>query len=457
MQEKTQQWMLIHASLMLAVGISAWSKGDFSMLQAAAAFSFAIYYVLADLNRRDLLITRYNALITGRLLLVLFLPNLLAWSPLTGISAATFVFLLSILNGRLSRYLGQDSEVSERLSHEANAFFLLMLSLFFAQHGFAPRWLPLAGLLPYAYFLFGLLVSGEEALAVKASPVLFFTLLLMGTETAALWLSPCLKAPDFCSQPDALRFPSEVIAKGWETAVYLSALGLLYVYGKTAGRLLLHTSRPHVHARMFWMLFFLLSTLLTAPVLLATLSPDIPWGLWLSPTGEWLIWGIVLLILAPLPKFQKPLRILSAVFFVLLFVFQIYRALKLNASGEEALLFSKINSLRALPLLVSAPLILWMLGSMAAFWERLGEKLLLSKDKWAWGLLFALFLPFIAILASPAGQGKTYRWITPELLNSFHSANTTTDTPSEMPDDQQSKKQLQEEEGEDETPEQQNQ
>jgi len=54
---------------MLAVGISAWQKGEIFMFRAAAAFSFAIYYVLADVNRRDLLLTKANAVTTARLLL----------------------------------------------------------------------------------------------------------------------------------------------------------------------------------------------------------------------------------------------------------------------------------------------------------------------------------------------------------------------------------------------------
>jgi len=108
---------------------------------------------------------------------------------------------------------------------------------------------------------------------------------------------------------------------------------------------------------------------------------------------------------------QKTLRILTAVLYVVLFAYQLYRAFYLFTYGEnpvflyDFLLLRDVvplflrgltgsTILRFLPWLLSIPLMLWMLGRMAAFWERLAEKLLLSKDKWAWALLFALFLPF---------------------------------------------------------------
>ncbi len=434
MGEKTAQWMFIHACLMLAVGLSTWLGEEVFMLQAAAAFSFGIYYVLLDLNRRDLLLTKANAATTARLLLTLLLPDFWKYDPSLAGLMAGIVLAADGLDGYLARRYKQSSEAGARLDAETDALFVLMLSVLLIRQGVAGPWLIGIGLLRYLWFLPVYFLRADGQKEQRYSWAKYFAVFLMASLSAGLWLSP-----------NALFERQSPIAYLWQTGLYLSSLGVLYSFGRATADFILAHKNPLVRILSFWLLALGLSTLLAAPVLLLTAKAE-SWTSWLVPTGEWLFWSLLLLSPIVLRSRSKSFMYKTAVWlFLFLLLYQMYRAFYLFTYGENPVFlydylllrdvvpvfFRSSNGqllLQNLPLVLSLPAALWVLARAVRFQHRLAQSLPAGRLSWSLALIPSLLLPAMVLLFSPPKRKQMYRFITPALLQSL--APTGADIPS---------------------------
>ncbi len=429
MGEKTEQWMLFHVSLMLVVAWASWRGGDLFMLQAAAAFSFAFYYILLDVNRRDLLLTKANAVTTLRLLLTLLLPDFWHYSPYLAGSMALIILAADGLDGYLARRYRQSSEAGALLDAETDAFFVLMASLLLIRHETAPSYLIVAGLLRYLHFFPALLLKRkEQGEAQRFKWAKYFAVFIMATLVAGFWLSPN-------GTPDK----SQTTYIAWLSLLNLSMLGLLYSFGRETAHLLLQAHLKTVHPYIFALLFALLSGLLIAPLII--FAPGYAhWSNWLIPSGEWLLWSMVLAFFLPrFPKAQKPLYLFSGIFFITLLIYQTYRAFYLFTYGENPVFFYDYLLLKEvvptflrssngqllvkfLPVTLSLPVLLWMLTRLASFQAKIAKHLPANYYSGAFALVFAGILPMLVFFTGNQ-QRKHIHWISPHFLHSLQSSD----------------------------------
>ena len=427
MGEKTSQWMFIHASLMLAVGLSTWQGGEMFMLQSAAAFSFGIYYVLLDLNRRDLLFTKANAVTTTRLLLTLLLPDFWKYSPVWAGGIAGLILLADGLDGYLARRYKQSSEAGAWLDAETDAFFVLMISLLLIRQGVAGSWLIWIGLLRYIWFLPVYFLRAKSQKEQRYRWAKYFAVFLMASLSVGLWLSPNESKP-----------AEQIITQIWRACLYLSALGVLYSFGRASAHFISEHPHPLLRSAFYWLLVLLLSALLAAPVWWSAGQAK-TWISSLTPAGEWLLWSLFCISsIFTTSQHKCFLSKTAAILFLLLFAYQIYRAFYLFTYGENPVFLYDYLLLRDvvpvflqssngqfllqnLPLLLAVPVFFLMLYRTVIFQNQLATKLAAGREKWVMGFIPLLLIPLAIRLFSPSQKTAMYHFITPALLNSFSS------------------------------------
>lgn len=198
MRSQVEQWMTLHAAILLfaTIGLFAFSSLSYLYLPASASFLFLFGWKYQYDKSLIFLSQAANIITSLRLAGLLFISTCFSSIPLLYIGLLAFVILiLDGLDGYFARRQNTASVFGEYLDMETDAFYVLSLSMVLFQLDLFEIWILGIGLLRYAYFLVLKNVKAPKQKEARAFRARLIAVLLMAAMALCFILPPVVHQP----------------------------------------------------------------------------------------------------------------------------------------------------------------------------------------------------------------------------------------------------------------------